>query len=90
MKRLQGQLVAEQEVRYGSKPTPSKSSSFKKTSKMSSFKKAPQGGSMLQIPKPDQKGTQPSTTRKTDKAHQSDEFNHLDDGTSSFSSGIFL
>ncbi|KAJ6853509.1 65-kDa microtubule-associated protein 3-like [Iris pallida] len=60
-KRLQGQLVAEQEVLFGSKPSPSKNQSSKKmlrTLTMGPNRKQSLGGAALQTPK------STSTTRK--------------------------
>ncbi|KAF7813304.1 65-kDa microtubule-associated protein 3-like [Senna tora] len=90
LKKLQGQLIAEQEVLYGSKPSPSKLPSFKKVPRVSTGgatnKKVSHGGAMAQTPKHDSKGTQSRTTQKSDKAHQIDEFSHLDDDTLSSTS----
>jgi hypothetical protein len=85
MKKLQGQLVAEQEVLYGSK-SPSKPQSARKAPRTPSgsagSRRGTFGGSML---KPDSKLTRSSSTRKTDRVHQIE-----DDGISCLSSGIFL
>ncbi|XP_062073300.1 65-kDa microtubule-associated protein 3 isoform X3 [Humulus lupulus] len=55
-KKLQGQLIAEQEALYGSKPSPSKPS-VKKGPRMStggaSNRRLSLGGAMIQTPKPD-------------------------------------
>ncbi|XP_027357305.1 65-kDa microtubule-associated protein 3 [Abrus precatorius] len=92
MKKLQGQLIAEQEVLYGSKPSPSKVQSAKKPPRMSTgtgsaaSRRVSVGGAMLQTPKPDSKAAQSCSTRKTDKAHQIEQLNNLDDGVSCLSS----
>ncbi|CAJ2666893.1 unnamed protein product [Trifolium pratense] len=81
MKKLQGQLVAEQEVLYGSK-SPSKPQSARKAPRTPSgsagSRRGAFGGSML---KPDSKLTRSSSTRKTDRVHQIE-----DDGISCLSS----
>lgn len=92
MKKLQGQMIAEQEALYGSKPSPSKPQSVKKGSRMSTggaaSRRVSLGGAMLQTPKPDSKATTNSrATRKTDKVHQIDQLSYLEDGISCLSSG---
>ena len=81
-------MIAEQEVLYGSKPSPSKPQSVKKASRPSSAsgatKRVSLGGAMVQTPT---KATQSCSTRKTDKVQQSEQLNYLDDGTSCLSSG---
>ncbi|XP_010245134.1 PREDICTED: 65-kDa microtubule-associated protein 3-like isoform X2 [Nelumbo nucifera] len=56
-KKLQGQLIAEQEALFGSKPSPSKPQSGKKGPRMSiggaNGRRLSLGGAMLQTPKPD-------------------------------------
>ncbi|CAL1379757.1 unnamed protein product [Linum trigynum] len=56
-KKLQGQLIAEQEALYGSKPSPSKNLSFKKGSRVSTGgatnRRLSVGGAMPQTPKLD-------------------------------------
>ncbi|KAJ4955309.1 hypothetical protein NE237_012092 [Protea cynaroides] len=56
-KKLQGQLIAEQEVLFGSKPSPSKAQSGKRLSRPSTggpgSKRDSFGGAVLQTPKPD-------------------------------------
>ncbi|CAK9311211.1 unnamed protein product [Citrullus colocynthis] len=56
-KKLQGQLIAEQEALYGSKPSPSKPQSVKKASRASAAgansKRLSLGGTLHQTPKPD-------------------------------------
>ncbi|KAK7314898.1 hypothetical protein VNO77_33428 [Canavalia gladiata] len=79
LKKLKGHMIAEQEVLYGSKGSPSKALIAKKMLRMSSgnaaTRRVSHGGSMLQTP------------RKTDKAHQNEPLNNLDDGVSYLSSG---
>ncbi|TKY45050.1 65-kDa microtubule-associated protein 3 [Spatholobus suberectus] len=78
LKKLQGQLIVEKEVLYGSKPSPSKAQSAKKTPRMSTGSTASRRVSLgCQTPKPDSIAT-PFSTRKTDKA--------LDDDASCLSS----
>ncbi|KAL6541765.1 hypothetical protein OROGR_011251 [Orobanche gracilis] len=56
-KKLQGQLLTEQETLYGSKPSPMKNQSAKKGSRLScggaSNRRLSLGGPMIQTPKPD-------------------------------------
>ncbi|RDX98664.1 65-kDa microtubule-associated protein 3, partial [Mucuna pruriens] len=78
LRKLQGQLIAEKEVLYGSKPSLSKAQSAKKTSRSSSCKRVSLG---CQTPK----ATQSYSTRKTDKAHQNEQLSNLDDDVLSFS-----
>ncbi|KAI9076707.1 hypothetical protein K1719_041347 [Acacia pycnantha] len=84
LKKLQGQLIAEQEALYGSKPSPSKAQGNKKAPRMSTggaaSRRVSLGGAMVQTPK----ATQSRPMRKTDIAHHFD--NHLDDSVSSLSS----
>lgn len=79
LKKLQVQMIAEQEVLYGSK-SPSKAQSARKAPRTPNGSAANRrgtfGGSVL---KPDSKATQSSSTRKTDKVN-------LDDAISCFSS----
>ncbi|KAI4351873.1 hypothetical protein L6164_006179 [Bauhinia variegata] len=90
LKKLQGQLIAEQELLYGSKPSPSKPQSVKKPPRASTGgatnRRVSLGGATVQTPKPDTKAPQPRSTKKNDKIHQIDQQNHLDDGISSLSS----
>lgn len=92
LKKLQGQMIAEQEALYGSKPSPSKPQSVKKGSRMSTggatSRRVSLGGAMLQTPKPDLKATR--AMRKTDKGHQIEHLNYLDDGISGLSAGAFI
>ncbi|KOM35597.1 hypothetical protein LR48_Vigan02g174700 [Vigna angularis] len=87
LKKLQGQMIAEQEALYGSKPSPSKPQSVKKGSRMSTggatSRRVSLGGAMLQTPKPDSKATR--AMRKTDKGHQIEHLSYLDDGISGLS-----
>ncbi|KAL1341930.1 hypothetical protein HN51_028506 [Arachis hypogaea] len=88
LKKLQGQMIAEQEALYGSKPSPSKPQSVKKGPRMSTggaaSRRVSLGGAMIQTPKPDSKANS-RVARKTDKAHQVEQ-NYLDDGVSCLSS----
>ncbi|XP_038881306.1 65-kDa microtubule-associated protein 3-like isoform X2 [Benincasa hispida] len=84
-KKLQGQLIAEQEALYGSKPSPSKPQSAKKGPRMSTggagagSRRFSLGGALLQTPKPDpHKGLRPG--RKSDRGHQNNQTFHLDEG----------
>ncbi|XP_058763015.1 65-kDa microtubule-associated protein 3-like [Vicia villosa] len=91
MKKLQGQMIAEQEALYGSKPSPSKPQSVKKGARMSTggaaSRRVSLGGAMLQTPKPDSKATANSRAmRKTDKVHQIEQLSYLEDGISCLSS----
>ncbi|KAL4296018.1 hypothetical protein GQ457_12G007310 [Hibiscus cannabinus] len=80
-KKLQGQIIAEQEVLYGSKLCPSKPQSAKKCSKQSSgvtsTRRAALGGSML---KPDSVNSprtpQTRYSKKTEVMFQNDRLNH--------------
>ncbi|QCE07558.1 65-kDa microtubule-associated protein 3-like [Vigna unguiculata] len=89
LKKLQGQMIAEQEALYGSKPSPSKPQSVKKGPRMSTggstSRRVSLGGAMLQTPKPDSKATHARAMRKTDKGHQIEHLNYLDDGISGLS-----
>ncbi|XP_031274536.1 65-kDa microtubule-associated protein 3 [Pistacia vera] len=96
-KKLQGQLIAEQEALYGSKPSPSKVQSVKKAPRVStggaSSRRLSVGGTMLQTPKPDLLGSAKATPhsrqiRKTDRILQNDNSNlQHDDGFSAVSAG---
>lgn len=95
-KKIQGQLIAEQEALYGSKPSPSKPQSVKKAPRMSTGGASNRRLSM-QAPKPDPlhsiKATPHSrpTPRKADRIHQNEQLsNYLDDGFSALSSGKSL
>lgn len=95
-KKLQGQLIAEQEVLYGSKPSPSKPMSVKKAPRHSiggaSNRRLSLGGAALQTPKHDMinslRAATPQTRaiKKTDRVNPSDNLNQLhDDGSTPFS-----
>ncbi|KAK9293145.1 hypothetical protein L1049_021131 [Liquidambar formosana] len=97
-KKLQGQLIAEQEALYGSKPSPSKPQSIKKAPRIStggaSNRRLSLGGAMLQTPKPDSlhstKVAPPHSRplKKSDRLHQNEQLNHhQDDGFASLSVG---
>ncbi|XP_014505196.1 65-kDa microtubule-associated protein 3 [Vigna radiata var. radiata] len=87
LKKLQGQITAEKEVLYGSKVSPSKAQSAKKTPRSGSAacRKISLG---CQTPKSDSKHyqSQSSFIKRTDKAHQNDRLNNLDDDVSCLSS----
>ncbi|XP_042480216.1 65-kDa microtubule-associated protein 3-like [Macadamia integrifolia] len=85
-KKLQGQLMAEQEVLFGSKPSPSKPQSVKKAPRTStggpSRKRLSLGGAMLQTPKPDSlNSTKADLLSRTVKKGllQNDSLNHHED-----------
>ncbi|XP_018817914.1 65-kDa microtubule-associated protein 3-like [Juglans regia] len=96
-KKLQGQLIAEQEALYGSKPSPSKTQGVKKAPRMStggaSSKRLSLGGTMLHTPKPDPLQSAKATPhsrpiRKNDRMHQNpDQLNPQYDGISVLSAG---
>ncbi|KAL8160276.1 hypothetical protein V2J09_001813 [Rumex salicifolius] len=77
-KKLQGQLIAEQEALFGSKPSPMKLQSAKKTSRMSSGcgnnnnRRLSLGGNMHQTPRPDSVHSNRATphSRQGKKAEQ--------------------
>lgn len=66
-KKLQGQLMAEHEAMYGSKPSPMKNQSAKKGRRMScsgaTNRRLSVGGTMLQTPKLSIGGTMPQTPK---------------------------
>ncbi|XWS61043.1 hypothetical protein CRYUN_Cryun07bG0091800 [Craigia yunnanensis] len=87
-KKLQGQLIAEQEVLYGSKPSPSKPQSVKKGPRYStggaSNRRVSLGGAMLPIHKPDSLHSakvtpQTRPNKKTERMSQNDRLNHRQD-----------
>ncbi|XVF50699.1 hypothetical protein PTKIN_Ptkin04bG0123300 [Pterospermum kingtungense] len=88
-KKLQGQLIAEQEVLYGSKPSPSKAQSVKKGPRYSTGggannRRVSMGGTMLPTHKPDllhsAKATpQTRPSKKTERMFQNDHLNHHQD-----------
>ncbi|XP_009758362.1 65-kDa microtubule-associated protein 3 [Nicotiana sylvestris] len=97
-KKLQGQLMAEQEARYGSKPSPMKNQSAKKGPKLScggtpSNRRLSLGGTMQQTCKtefPHSTKATPNTrqAKKSELFHQLDQFNHpKDDGFAERSAG---
>ncbi|XP_019453234.1 PREDICTED: 65-kDa microtubule-associated protein 3-like isoform X1 [Lupinus angustifolius] len=91
MKKLQGQLTAEQEAKYGSKPSPTKLPSARKAPKLSTGSAANRrisvGGATIQTLKPDSYATPPSCSiKKTNKARQIEQQDYLDDDASYLSS----
>ncbi|CAN4119058.1 unnamed protein product [Withania somnifera] len=97
-KKLQGQLMAEQEALYGSKPSPMKNQSAKKVPKLScagasSNRRLSLGGTMQQTCKaelPHSTKTTPNTrqAKKSERFHLLDQFNHpTDDGCAALSAG---
>lgn len=98
-KKLQGQLIAEQEALYGSKPSPSKTQMVKKAPRMStggaSTRRLSLGGAMIQTPKTNSihstKGTPHSrATVKNDRFQQNDQFNQYDTSFAGLSAGKLL
>ncbi|KAG4182447.1 hypothetical protein ERO13_A09G044000v2 [Gossypium hirsutum] len=88
-KKLQGQLIAEQEALYGSKPSPSKPQSVKKGPRYStggaSNRRVSLGGAMVPAHKPDSLHSAKATP-KTRPSKKSDHLNHRqDDGIPAFS-----
>uniref|UniRef100_A0A5B6ZTY3 65-kDa microtubule-associated protein 3-like n=1 Tax=Davidia involucrata TaxID=16924 RepID=A0A5B6ZTY3_DAVIN len=87
-KKLQGQLIAEQEAIFGSKPSPMKPQSGKKCPRLStggaSNRRLSLGGAMLQTPKADPLHSIKATpnTRQTKK-----NVHHRDDGFAALSAG---
>ncbi|KAE8681496.1 65-kDa microtubule-associated protein 3 [Hibiscus syriacus] len=85
-KKPQGQLIAEQEALYGSKPSPSKPQSVKKGPRYAtggaSNRRVSLGGATIPSHKPDSlhsaKAT-PKTTKKNDRMFQNDHLNHRQD-----------
>ncbi|KAH7537912.1 hypothetical protein FEM48_Zijuj03G0143200 [Ziziphus jujuba var. spinosa] len=94
-KKLQGQLIAEQEALYGSKPSPSKPQSVKKAPRMSTGgagnnRRLSLGGTMLQTPKLDPSKATPHSRpgRKSDRVHHTDQLNcNPDEGFTASSTG---
>ncbi|CAL0333213.1 unnamed protein product [Lupinus luteus] len=87
IKKLQGQLTAEQEAKYGSKPSPSKFPSARKAPKLSTGsatnRRVSIGGATIQSLKPDSYATpSPCSTKKTNKARQIEQQDYLDDDAS--------
>ncbi|KAI9111994.1 hypothetical protein K1719_016890 [Acacia pycnantha] len=86
LRRVQGQMIAEQEARYGSKASSSKPQTPRKVTTRTfsgGANNKGHGGGTLQTTKSDFKGTESRSTRKTDNAHQIDQYNYLDDDNSS-------
>ncbi|XP_050264843.1 65-kDa microtubule-associated protein 3 isoform X2 [Quercus robur] len=95
-KKLQGQLIAEQEALYGSKPSPSKTHSVKKAPRMStggaSSRRLSVGGAVHHTPKHDPLHSTKATphsrpTRKSDRVHPNELMYPQDDGISVLSAG---
>ncbi|KAJ4706170.1 65-kDa microtubule-associated-like protein [Melia azedarach] len=97
-KKLQGQLIAEQEALYGSKGSPSKTPSVNKAPRVSagaaSNKRISGGGAGLQTPKPDLLSSTKATphsrpsVKKIDCTLQNDHSNlHLGDSLAAVSAG---
>ncbi|CAL5404904.1 unnamed protein product [Camellia sinensis] len=89
-KKLQGQLMAEQEALFGSKPSPMKLQSGKKGPRLSSGgvvttnRRLSVGGTMLQTPKPDPLHSMKATpntrqAKKSDRLHPNDQLHHPQD-----------
>ncbi|CAI9774090.1 unnamed protein product [Fraxinus pennsylvanica] len=92
-KKLQGQLLAEQEALYGSKPSPMKNQSANKGPRLScsgkSNRRLSLGGATLQTPKPDILYSTRATPN-TQHAKKNDRLSHeptRDDGFQALSSG---
>ncbi|XP_038685225.1 65-kDa microtubule-associated protein 3-like isoform X1 [Tripterygium wilfordii] len=94
-KKLQGQLIAEQEALYGSKPSPSKPQNVKKAPRVSTGgagnRRISLGGANIQTPKPDllhsTKAT-PRAAKKIDRTHQNELLNpRQEDGFAVLSAG---
>ena len=90
-KKLHGQLIAEQEALYGSKPSPSISG--KKASRTStaatSNRKLSLGGAMLQQVKPEKLATRLQPNKKSDYLNENSLVNHQRSSGSATHSGIF-
>ncbi|XVF12377.1 hypothetical protein REPUB_Repub08aG0112200 [Reevesia pubescens] len=89
-KKLQGQLIAEQEALYGSKPSPSKPQSVKKGPRYStggaSSRRVSLGGATHPTHKPDPLHSAKATpqtrpSKKTERMFQNDHLNHRQDDT---------
>ncbi|KAF5185808.1 65-kDa microtubule-associated-like protein [Thalictrum thalictroides] len=87
-KKIQGQLIAEQEVLFGSKPSPSKQQSAKKVPRVSTGgatnRRLSLGGAMLQTPKHDHLHSTRPTPRPIKK---NDRLLTHDDGFAGLSAG---
>lgn len=97
-KKLQVQLIAEQEALYGSKPSPSKPQSVKKGPRYStggaSNKRVSLGGTMLPVHKPDLLNSAKATpqvrsSKKTEHIFQNGLNHHQDDAIPALSPGRF-
>lgn len=99
-KKLQGQLIAEQEALFGSKPSPMKLQNGKKGPRLStggaSNRRLSVGGTMMQTPKANPiiplKAT-PNTrqAKKSDRLHPIDQINHhRDDAFAALAAGNFF
>ncbi|KAI3411264.1 uncharacterized protein J3R85_018146, partial [Psidium guajava] len=96
-KKLQGQLIAEQEALYGSKPSPSKVQTLKKAPRIStggaSGNRLSLGGAVLHTPKADPLHSLKAMPhsrpiKKSDRMKKNDRFNtQQDDGFAVFSAG---
>ncbi|KAI3458258.1 hypothetical protein Pfo_014921 [Paulownia fortunei] len=93
-KKLQGQLLAEQEALYGSKPSPMKNQSAKKGPRLScgggaGNRRLSLGGPMLQTPKSDMPPSAKATpnTRNAKKSELINQDCGRDDGFAALSSG---
>ncbi|KAK4740688.1 hypothetical protein SAY87_024276 [Trapa incisa] len=95
-KKLQGQLITEQEALYGSKPSPSKTQLVKKAPRMStggtSSRRLSLGGATLQTPKPNPahstKGNPHSrAVGKNNVFHQNNQLNRHDNSFAGLSAG---
>ena len=95
-KKLQGQLIAEQEALFGSKPSPSKPQNVKKatfrgsTGSTGGNRRLSVGGAMIQTPKPDPINSTKATPKagKKNDRYQTDQVRHCqDDGFSALSAG---
>ncbi|XP_034708567.1 65-kDa microtubule-associated protein 3-like isoform X1 [Vitis riparia] len=89
-KRLQGQLIAEQEALFGSKPSPSKSG--KKLSRISTIgaanRRLSHGGMMLQAPNPEKAALHSCPTKKDGCVKQNNSLKHQQyNGSAVLSSG---
>ncbi|KAE8729922.1 65-kDa microtubule-associated protein 3 [Hibiscus syriacus] len=92
-KKLQGQLIAEQEALYGSKPSPSKPQSVKKGPRYStggaSNRRVSLGGAMIPTHKPDSLHSAKATTKtrpsKKNERMQNEHLNHRQDDATAFS-----
>lgn len=94
-RKLQGQLLTEQEALYGSKPSPVKNQSAKKGSRLSygapSNRRLSLGGPMLQTHKPDQPPAKATPNARTAKKNERINLNRFrDDGFAALSSGKFF